>query len=129
MCSRGSRRRGMSDKLAVITGEMDLMTMGEVFARSGFFKDASDPAKAVVKILYGRELGIAPVTAMMSIFIVEGRPAPSANLLAAMVKRSKRYDYRVRRSDASAAEVEFFQHGESLGLSSFTLEEARRAGL
>jgi hypothetical protein len=109
--------------------DLDVMKLGEVFARSGYFKDASDPAKAIVKILYGAELGIGPVASMMSIYIVEGKPAPSAVLLAAMVKRSRRYDYRVKQTDAHAAVIEFFQNGETLGLSSFTIQEAATAQL
>ncbi len=86
-------------------------------------------AQAYTKILYGRELGIGPVASMMGIYIVEGKPAPSANLLAAMVKRSGKYNYRIKRSDAQAAEVEFFECGQSVGVSTFTMEEAQTAGL
>ena len=53
----------------------------------------------------------------------------SANLIAAAIKRSGRYTYRVRKLDIEGCEIEFFENGESVGLSSFTREDAQRAQL
>lgn len=109
--------------------DLDPLQVSEILARSGYFKDTRDAAQAAVKVLYGQELGFGPVTSMMGIHVIEGKPSPSANLMAAMVKRSGRYDYRVRRSDAEGAEVEFFEVGQSVGVSVFTMQEAQTAGL
>lgn len=120
----------MAHELA-LRGEMNLdevMALGQVLATSGYFKDASQQAQAVVKILAGRELGIGPVAAMTGIYIVQGRVTLSANLMASAIKRSGRYTYRVRRLDDAACEIEFFEAAESIGVSSFTAEDARKAG-
>lgn len=105
-----------------------------VFIESGLFKGTTnqqraDLAKAIVKIQYGQELGIPPFAAMNGIDIIDGRPAPGAGLTAALVKRSERYDYRVVRSDMEGCDLAWFENGEQIGASSFTIEEAKAAGL
>jgi hypothetical protein len=120
--------------LPVNTSGLDVMQLGAVLARSGYFKDARDASQAVVKVLYGQEIGIGPVSAMMGVHIIEGKPAPSANLIAARIKSSGRYDYRVREHTADVCRIEFFEvdarrQRESLGTVEWSMEDARRAGL
>lgn len=107
----------------------DVLTVAGHLAKSGYFKDATDVSKAVAKILYGQALGIAPVQAMMGIDIIEGKPAPSAGLTAALVLRSGRYNYRVIDAEADPVVIEWFRDGQLLGRSSFGTEDAKRAGL
>lgn len=110
----------------------DLTTLGKMFAQSGFFSDASKEAQAVVKILAGAELGISPIAAMTGIYIVKGKISLGANLMAAKVKESKKYDYRVLELSAKRCEVEFLERRndqfESIGKSEFTIEDAHKAG-
>jgi hypothetical protein len=105
----------------------DTLQLGAVLARSGYFKDTRDEAQAVAKILYGRELGIGPMAAMMGIHIIEGKPAPSANLIATLIQRSGRFAYRVREWDERICRIEFFEQGESVGIASFSIQEAQQA--
>lgn len=107
----------------------DTLKLGEVLAKSGFFTDSRDACQAVVKVLAGRELGIGPVTAMTGIYIVKGRVTLSANLMAAAIRRSGRYDYRVKRLDATACEIVFTDSGTEIGTSSFSIKDAENAGL
>jgi hypothetical protein len=110
----------------------DLFRLGQVLAMSGYFKDARDEAQAVVKILAGQEIGIGPVAAMMGIHIVDGKPTFSANLMASLIKGSRRYNYRLRTPEERQSDecsIEFFENGESVGISTFTLKDAERAGL
>lgn len=123
-----ARQQPLSAFLANLTFD-DMTRLGDVLAASKFFKDSTQAAQCVVKILYGAELGIGPVTAMMGIHIIDGKPSLSANLLASRVKTSERYDYRVREHTAETATVEFFERGESLGVSRWTAKEAAQAGL
>ena len=111
------------------TTDLTDMQLGGVLARSGYFSDAKGEAQAVVKVLLGRELGIPPVQSMLGINVIQGKPAIGAGLIATLVKRSGRYDYRVRRRDDTGCEIEFFEKGESIGVSSFTHEDAKRADL
>lgn len=121
----------MSTDLAIRApgDEYDVMTLGTILAKSGYFGDARDAAQAAVKVLAGRELGIGPVAAMTGIYIVKGRVTMSANLIAAQIKRSGRYTYRVARVDDGGCEIVFFEGKEEIGRSSFTAEDAKAAGL
>lgn len=106
---------------------MDLMTYGKMFAASGFFQDSRDAAQACVKIQAGAELGFPPVQSMMGINIIKGKVSLSANLMAAAIKRSGRYTYKVHKLDETACDLEFFESGQSLGHSTFTLADAKKA--
>jgi hypothetical protein len=100
---------------------------------SGFFEASRNPQQALAqvatKILAGRELGFGPWASVSGIHIIQGQPVLSANLMAAAVKAHPRYDYRVRRLDDAEAAIEFFQDGVSLGVSRFSVEDAKAAGL
>jgi len=117
----------MSNEL-IISDMAELERMGAVFVKSGFFADTRDAAQAIVKIMAGRELGIAPIAAMTGIHIISGRPALGANLIATKIKASGKYDYFVKQNSATVCEIEFFQHGEPIGNSVFTIDDARKAG-
>lgn len=106
----------------------DAMKAAQAMAASGFFQDARQAAQAVVKILAGQELGVGPFTSMTGVYIIQGRPALSANIMAAAVKRSGRYNFRVAELTDLRCEIIFFESGQECGRSSFTAEEARKAG-
>jgi hypothetical protein len=106
-----------------------VLTLGQVLAESGFFADARGAAQAVTKILAGRELGFGPITSMMSVYIIKGRISFSAILLAAAIRRSRVYDYKIERLDDQGCVITFVRDGEVIGTSTFTMEDAKRAGL
>jgi len=105
------------------------MSLAEAFARSGFFSDATDAAKAVVKIIAGQELGIPPVAAMTGINIVQGRVNLSANILAGLVKRHPAYDYQIITQTDTECTISFSEGDDVLGISTFTMDDAAQAGL
>jgi hypothetical protein len=88
---------------------------------------------ALAVTLYGQELGLGPVSSLMSIVIVQGKPALSAAGVGALLQRSGRFDYRVAALDDRHASLEFFALADGqrtpIGTSTFTLEDARQAGL
>src|SRR5690625_2515340 len=106
----------------------DVARIARMMAESGYFKDARDAAQAGVKIMAGNGWGIQPFDAMTGIHVIQGKPVIGAGLMAAKVKGSGKYDYRVREMTEKVCTVEFFQGSESLGVSSFTIEEAKAAG-
>lgn len=114
---------------ALIRNDMDVMKLGEVLARSGFFADARDAAQAVVKVLAGQELGFGPISSMTGVNIIKGRVTLSANLLAAAIKRSGKYSYRVLEHTDKVCEIEFTENGQVIGKSRFTMEDAKNAQL
>ena len=107
----------------------ETMTLGKVLAQSGFFSDSREAAQAVVKVLAGAELGFGPVASMTGVNIIKGKVALSANLIAAAIKRSGRYNYRVRELTDQQCTIEFFEQGQSVGVSSFSMVDAKNAGL
>ena len=115
-------------ELDVFTGT-DPATVAKAFKASGMFPDLASEAQAFVKIIAGRELGIGPMAAISGLNVIKGRATPSANLLATLVKTHPAYDYIPREFTAEKARIEFFQNGDSIGVSEFTIEEARQAGL
>jgi len=119
----------MENNGSVVRQDMPLGELGAVFARSGYFSDAREAAQAIVKVLAGRELGFGPIASMTGIHIIKGKMAPSANIIAAAVKRSGRYDYKVALLDAEQCRLNFFDNGEPCGESSFSMEDARAAGV
>lgn len=124
----------MNNQLA-IREDMTLSDLGMVLVKSGFFADSRDASQAIVKVLAGRELGFGPIASMTGVNIIKGRVSLSANLIAAAIKKSKRYTFQVAKGHPTNTEcsIEFFEmfNGkfESLGVSLFTMEDAKRAGL
>src|SRR5690242_9743510 len=108
----------MSNAL-VVRNDMDVMTLGKVLSQSGYFQDARDAAQAVVKVLAGQELGFGPIASMSGVYIVNGKPTLSANLMAAAIKRSHKYDYRITRLDNDGCEIAFYQGADQIGISTF----------
>src|SRR4051812_5522556 len=96
--------------------DIDQMTRwGTMMIESGVFPDTRAVAQAVVKIMAGHELGFGPVASMTGIHLIKGRITLSANLIAAAIRRSGRYDYRIERLDAQACEITFSLHGQAIG--------------
>jgi len=119
---------------AIIPFQQDMslaetIRLGEVLAQSGFFQDSRQAAQAVTKVLAGRELGFGPIASMTNIYIVNGRVTLSAILMGAAIKRSGKYDYRIKSHSNDSCEIEFFENSQSLGISKFDKEDAARAGL
>ena len=106
----------------------DLARLAKMFADSGYFSDAKGAAQTGVKILAGRELGFGPFASMTGIHLIQGKPSMGANLMAAAVKGSGRYDFRVREITDEVCSIEFFQQSDSLGISRFTKADAKAAG-
>ncbi len=107
----------------------DLTSFGEMLAKSGYFKDARDAMQACVKVQAGLELGIPPVQAMTGIHIVEGKPTISAALIATLVKRSGKYNYRITAHDETKCVIDFYEGKDKIGSSSFTIADAEKAGV
>jgi hypothetical protein len=122
------------EKKQEITTLSEPMALGEIFMQSGMFTDIKTQAQAVVKILAGRELGLAPLESMTNIYIVNGKVALQAKIIGSLIKKSKKYDYTVKKLDDKECVIDFFQidnKGERthLGESSFTFQDAAKAGL
>lgn len=111
----------------------DTRSLAAIFVKSGFFQDSRDEAQAVVKILAGREMGFGPFASMAGINIIKGKVAQSANLIAAGIKRSGKYDFRVVSHNDTGCVLHFYERRdgkyENVGVSSFTQDDAKKASL
>lgn len=105
------------------------MAIGEVFAKSGMFPDVKSQAQAVVKILAGKELGLSPFESMGSIYVVNGRLSLTAKAKSGLIKKSKKYDYVIKKLDETECQVAFLKENAEIGVSTFTIKDAAKAGL
>jgi hypothetical protein len=103
------------------------------FAMSGYFADAKSAEQAFVKVMAGAEMGLSPFQAMTGIHIIEGKPVVGAGLLAAMIDQNPEYDYsttwKPSEEKAESCTVTIFKNGEARGASTFSLADAKAAGL
>jgi hypothetical protein len=117
----------------IVLSTNEIMTIAKSFADSGMFPDCKSMAQAAVKIQAGREFGIQPFAAMSGIHIIQGKPTIGAGLMAARVKGFGKYDYKVIEHNDKICSIEYFEklpgNGlRSIGVSTFTIEDARKAG-
>jgi hypothetical protein len=107
----------------------EAITLAEIVVKSVAIPDVKNVGQAVLKILAGAEMGFGAFASLVDVHIIEGKPAIGAKLMAAAIKRSGVYDFKIRRLDAQACDLEFFRRGESLGNVSYSLKEAVEAGV
>lgn len=107
----------------------ELLIVANTFAQSGRFPDDKTAAQAVVKIMAGLELGLTPIFAMTNIILINGRVTLGASVVAALIKKSGKYDYNILKHDDNECLLEFLIDGKEIGQSQFTMEHARLAGL
>jgi hypothetical protein len=106
----------------------ELQRLAKMMCASGFFKNAEDIARSGVKILAGQELGIGPIASMTHVYFINGRLAYEAAILASAVKR-KGYNYKVLEHTNKICTINFLDGGEVIGTSTFSIEDAKLAGL
>ena len=95
---------------------------------SGYFADTKAISQGIVKILAGQELGFGPFASMNGVYIIQGKPSFGANMMAAAVKASGRYNYRVVEMSDEVCEIAFIENGQECGRSKFTIADAKKAG-
>ena len=105
------------------------MAIGEVFAQSGMFPDVKSQAQACVKILAGKELGLSAFESMASIYIVNGKLALTSKAMSGLIKKSKTYDYIIKKLDDSECVIAIMKGETEIGQSAFTIKDAAKAGL
>jgi hypothetical protein len=111
----------------------EMTWVGKVFYKSGMFTDTKDEAVAIVKIMAGQEMGLAPFESMTGINIIKGRPTLAAATIGAKIKASSKYDYRVKVSTELKSQIDFYELEDGkrtmIGSSTYTIEQAKTAGL
>lgn len=108
-------------------------TMCETLFNSGLMPDElKSPQQVFVVMQYGAEIGLKPMTALRQIFVVKGKPSPSAQLMHGMAIRHPDCEFfrvsdgdrcavvKVRRKSWPAGEVDTF---------TYSMADASTAGL
>jgi hypothetical protein len=106
----------------------EVMTFAQVAVRGGMFGLRSIE-EAASRILYGRELGMSAFMSIMSIDVIKGRPGLKAVSIASLIQKSPRFNFRKEKWTDTECVIRFFENGEDVGESSFTIADAKRAGL
>lgn len=111
----------------------DLQRLARLFAASGLFGRGANPdalmAECAIKILAGMEAGFGPFASAAGVSVINGKPGFGANLLAQAIKRHPIYDYRVLEKTDAICRIKFLAGKEELGVETFTMDMAKRAGL
>jgi hypothetical protein len=123
----------MANELALPTSYEEINNLAKAFVQSGYFADTKQLAQAIVKIQAGKELSLPPVFSIQNINLIRGRLTSSANTLALLVKRSGRYNYRIKEHTDTVCAITFYEMDGGkwveVGESKFTMDDARRADL
>jgi hypothetical protein len=90
-------------------------------------------AKLCVSMQFGAELGFSVLDSITGVHVINGNPSLSAKLKKKLFNRQQKYRYRVKEHSDQVCSIAFFEVNgekwEDLGTSTFTLEDAHRAGL
>jgi hypothetical protein len=88
------------------------------------------PADVLVILMTGKELGLKPMQALRSVYVVEGKPSLSSELAAAMVHKSGKADFfdLVNSTSKSATYRTRRKGSETISEITFGVEDATAAG-
>jgi hypothetical protein len=126
----------MSDKALALYDEAimpttfdGMMAQAEVLAKSGLLPvEVKTGAAAAAIMLAGRELGIPPMQAFRTIYVVKGKVSLSAQLMAALIMRDG-HSYELLENSNTRCAIKFTRHTGQQYVHEFTIEDAKRAGL
>lgn len=88
-----------------------------------------NPGNVFVAMQWGAEIGLAPMQAMQNIAVINGRPSIWGDAMLALVRGSGLLEYIHEDPTAEGCTVKIKRKGEEEVVRSFTLEDARKAGL
>src|SRR6266516_1782740 len=106
-----------------------IKNVAQALALSGIFEDAKDANVAFAKVLAGQEMGLTPFQSLREISFIKGKPNVSANVKAAKIKASGKYNYRVISWDTKHCEIEFYEAGKPIGKVDYTESDAKDSGV
>jgi len=112
----------------VLPDSAELMTLADTFAKSGMFPAITNQYEAAAVIEYGRELGLKPIISLQTISVIKGRLSIESKALYALAL-DKGVKIKIVKKDDKGCTLEFSKKGREPYTTSFTHEDAKRAGL
>ena len=106
----------------------DLIPVAKSLFLSKLFPNVQNEHGAFAICQYGKELGVGPMTSLQTMAIIKGKICMGAQVMLSLAC-GKGVRYKVVKDTATESEVEFTREGFSPYLSSFTMEDAKRAGV
>lgn len=113
-----------------------LATMEEAYrfaqyvVKSGFAPKGMDqPESVLIALQMGAEVGLAPMQSLQSIAVINGRPGVFGDAALALVRASGLLERYEQKSTAEGATVTVKRKGEAEMTTTFTKEDAQKAGL
>jgi hypothetical protein len=121
-------RRDTDTWAAVLPAVGDLATK---IAQTEFVPDSlrGKPAAVAAAILYGRELGLEPMTSLRSINVIKGKPALSAEAMRAMVLAAGHHIAFEEMTAARCVMVGRRRGTEETTRITFTMDDAKKMGV
>lgn len=111
------------------------LQMAGALAKSGLIPTGlNTPEKVFVALQWGHELGLSPMVAVNNVAVINGKPTLSADIMAAVVKRSPEYGgikwIEMSETRAECEITRILPNGEKeVQKSSFSMQDAQNAGL
>jgi len=117
-----------NDNGMMLRGLDDVERLARLATTSGLCR-VKRPEEAAVILLTGRELGLSPMQSLRGIYVVNGAPVLSSDLLVAVVRRSGLCaSWRVVESTPDACTITTIRQGESESTTkTWTMLDAKRA--
>jgi hypothetical protein len=117
-----------SDNSLSLRSIEDVERLAKIATDSGLTR-VRKASEAAVILLTGRELGLAPMQSLRGIYVVNGTPVLSADLLVAVVRRSGLCaSWRVVESTPERCTISTLRQGESEATTkTWTIADAKRA--
>lgn len=104
--------------------------MAQALLPTGFLPAAiKTPEQAVLIILKGRELGIPALYSLSNIVVIQGKPTANAELMLALVQRDHGHDAMWVDESTNESCTVCYKVNRQTKNYSFTIDDAKRAGL
>jgi hypothetical protein len=109
----------------------DIAALAETIARTEFVPDAlrGKPAAVAACIMFGREIGLPPMTSLQNIAVIHGTPTLGARMMRALVQAAG-HEIQVTETTNTRCKVRGVRvdTGQALEVG-WTLDDAKQAGL
>lgn len=110
-----------------VDDSLKLQKVAEGLHKSGLYPNLKSPAGAYAVVQYGYELGLGPMTSLQNINLIQGKPAANGQTMLSLAM-SRGVTFKVEEETHETCTI-LFKRGNMEYRSTFTVEDAKRAGL